>query len=447
VDCLRADHLSCYGYKRKTTPFIDFLASRGIKFENAFANGPFTAASFLSILASAYPLEFKDQLPLPPDAILISEVLQETGIRTAAINSNPYLSAFYGYNRGWHCFRDFLINNRKTFKKRRSFKRIRNVLPKTISEILHLARVYWSFTKSYESAETVTECAISWLSRNKDFPFFLWLHYMDLHEPYLIFNANFKRKYSKDIPRLLQVKFLNDMKRERIEPKTINGLVNIYDDKLSYVDENLKELHRFLIQERLVDNTLIVITSDHGQEFWDHGHFGHTARFYDEILHIPLILFGSKIKNVVDRRIVSQLDIAPTILNFYGVPVPRDYRGHNLLSRFSNPFVISEAAHNEEGIYISEHRIFPSNLRTYAIRTKKWKYIHGSRQHELYNLQKDPKETINIIDEERVKAEELKSIIRKHLLWEEKLQKQRERVLEKKRIHMKIKKLKFLDKI
>jgi len=117
------------------------------------------------------------------------------------------------------------------------------------------------------------------------------------------------------------------------------------------------------------------------------------------------------------------------------------------LSTSTNRFIISEAAHNEEGVYIRRHKIFPSNLRTYAIRTEKWKYICGKNQYELYNLEKDPKETRNITNEEKAKSKEFEVIIKEHMLWEEKLQKQRTITYEKERMRRKIKKLKSLGKI
>lgn len=270
---------------------------------------------------------------------------------------------------------------------------------------------------------------------------------MDLHEPYLIFDAKFERKYSTNISRLSQVEFLKDMKQKDIGSKNIRGIIDIYDDKLSYVDENLKELFHFLGDEGLLDHTLIVLTSDHGQEFWDHGCFGHIARFYDELLHIPLVLSGPEVKNRVSRSLVSQLDIGPTILNFHGIIAPKNYRGHNLLSPLANRFIISEAAHNEEGVYIMGHKIFPSILRTYAIRTERWKYIHRETERELYNLDEDSRQAKNLIDQEKAKAKEFEAIIRGHTLWEEKLQKQKTIVYEKERIRRRINRLKSLGKI
>ena len=98
VDCLRADHLNCYGYERRTMPFIDSLSTQGVKFEKFFATGHNTRSTFPSIFASVYPLELTSWLPLPQDIVLVSEILRQKGVKTAAVHSNPYLSSFYGYN-------------------------------------------------------------------------------------------------------------------------------------------------------------------------------------------------------------------------------------------------------------------------------------------------------------------------------------------------------------
>jgi arylsulfatase A-like enzyme len=253
---------------------------------------------------------------------------------------------------------------------------------------------------------------------------------MDLHETYFLFNTRIKQKYSRQISRLSQVILDRAWKRalKDREPKlaSIGGIINLYDDKLSYVDENLNELFSFLSSKEIVDSTLIILSSDHGQEFLDHGRVGHgSGGFYDEILHIPLILFGPRIQNGVNRRLVSQLDIAPTILNFYGIIAPKDYRGNNVLSTHTNRFVISEG--------------FPRQGPIYAIRTEKWKYIRAKRQRaQLYNLEEDLKETKNVIDEEGAEAKEIESIIEEHMLWEEKRRRQRAIVYEQERIRRKI---------
>ena len=261
---------------------------------------------------------------------------------------------------------------------------------------------------------------------------------MDLHEPYLLFNTRVKRKYSRKISRLSQVNLNRAWKRaleDRVSKRThasVRSIIDIYDDNLRYIDYNLNELFSFLSSKELVDSPLMILSSDHGQEFLDHGRVGHgSGNLYDEILHIPLILFGPGIQNRLNRSLVSQLDIALTILKFFEIIAPKDYRGYDALSSHTNRFILSEGYTRAQA------------QRIYAVRTEKWKYIGTKKQlAQFYNLEKDPKETKNVIDEEEAEAKEFEAIIEEHIEWEEKLRRQRAIVYEKERIRRKIRKLK-----
>ena len=455
IDCLRADHLSCYGYNRKTSPFIDYVADHGIKFVNAFANGPNTPPAFRAILASGYCFEFTLKEPLAPETPLISEILQKRGIKTVAIHSNPFLSAFYGYNRGWSYFKDFMSSNLDTTKQPRlDFNHlVTKYLPQQIHELTYAISVLINlYTKPYVEAETVTQAAIQWLKSNKNSSFFLWIHYMDLHEPYIIFNTYLHRHYSQGISKLKQIKLdrtwsklakkgaqdpggLHTKTEHSYDTDFIREVVNIYDDKLYYIDENLTKLFFFLEKEGLLDRTFLILTSDHGQEFLEHGGVGHgRGNLHDEIIHIPLVLFGLGQKKREEKCLVSQLDIAPTILQFFEINSPKEIRGKPLINNDEdkNHYVISEGY------------TYAQSDEIYAVRTETWKYIRTIKKNyvTLYNLGKDPKETKNLIDEEKEKARELEAIINKHLLQEEKIRMQRTLTYEKERIRRRLKKLK-----
>jgi arylsulfatase A-like enzyme len=254
---------------------------------------------------------------------------------------------------------------------------------------------------------------------------------------------NIKRKYSKKISRLTHAKLLT---KQDIGQEDIENIINIYDDKLRYVDGYLKELFDFLENEGLMNNTAIILTSDHGQAFLDHGEFGHSAKFYDENIYIPLILFGSEIEKQINDKLVSQIDIAPTVLYFYniGIPVPKEYKGHSLLSNYENDYIISEAAHNEKGVYIQSHKIFSSKFRTYAIRTKNWKYIHKEKECELYDLKKDQKEEYNVSNTHEEIMNKFSKILHHHLTKRKIINHERNK---KEEIRQKINDLKNLGKI
>ena len=386
IDCLRVNHLGCYGYSRKTSPFIDHLAKNGILFRKAYANGPFTLAAFPSILTSSYPLENGKYITLE-NRIFISEVLKKNNIKTAAIHSNPYLSKIFGYDRGFNYFEDFL---KPRIKRKRS--KVRESLSKIVHSYEPISRIV-SFLKKfyklpclpYTSAETITKYAIEWLKKNYSNRFFLWLHYMDLHVPYLILNTSIERRFSKNLSRYQQVKILKPRR------KYLQQIINVYDDKLHYIDFNLNRLYQFLEDIGIEDEVVIIITADHGEEFYEHGSFGHIAKFYEEIIHIPLIIHGHE--RGVSDRLVSQLDLAPTILSLYGISSPKKYKGINLFSKQFREHVICEASHDEEGIYIQSFEIRKLKYASYSCITKKWKYIfYKGKMEELYDLEEDPHE-------------------------------------------------------
>jgi len=274
---------------------------------------------------------------------------------------------------------------------------------------------------------------------------------MDLHEPYIIFNNRLKRHFSIGISKLKQIKLnrtWSDLARRgarllgnlhtKIESVCnddfIRSIINIYDDKLRYIDENLAKLFLFLEKEGLLDHTFLILTSDHGQEFLEHDGVGHgRGNLHDEIIHIPMILFGPEIKKHTEKRMVSQLDIAPTILKLFGINPPKQFRGKPLINNNDKkPYVISEGY------------TYAQTDKIYAIRTKRWKYIKTIKNNQalLYDLEKDPKETKNIISEEKAKAKEFEAILNKHLLWEKRIRIQRALIYEKERINKKLKKLK-----
>jgi len=425
IDCLRTDHLNCYGYNRETTPFINSIAKRGTLFRNAFANGPFTSAAFPAILTSTYPLKNGRYITLN-NRIFVSESLQEKGIKTAAIHSNPYLSDYMGYNRGFDYFEDF-INYSESME--REVKRVRGwrhfvfvILDKYpfLKKILtFFKKIIFSgisaraskkdkaVTSPYVPAETITKYAINWLEKNYSSPFFLWIHYMDLHEPYLIGDINIRQKYSRRLSKssILQIKKDN-----------IQDIINLYDDKLSYIDANLKLLFHFLKDTKILDNVSIILTSDHGQQFYEHNIFGHRVNYFEETIHIPLIVYGGHSKEKQLDKIVCQLEIAPTILSLYDITPPPSYEGFNLFSDFKRHFIISETSYDERGSYIENHKMYPPKFVSFCYRTEEWKYIfYSDKPEELYNLKEDPAEKNNITSKCPEIIDEVKKALKEHM--------------------------------
>ena len=188
IDALRADHLSCLGYHRKTTPQLDEIAKHGILFKNAISNGASTPTSFRPILTSTYHSMYNDDRYLSKYRLTIQEALKRHGYSTAAFHSNPYLSGYFGYNRGFDTFVEI-----SDFKKGDLFKGIEtkgfeSLFHKFLFELklmkFKLKKLY-KFSKGevYAKANTLNEKAIAWLKEHPE-KFFIWLHYMDVHTPY-----------------------------------------------------------------------------------------------------------------------------------------------------------------------------------------------------------------------------------------------------------------------
>jgi arylsulfatase A-like enzyme len=433
IDCLRVDHVGCYGYSRNTTPFIDALASKGTIFTHFFANGPFTSAAFPAILSSSYALDNGKVISLK-GRTLVSEILQKEGITTAGVHSNPYLSSQFGYDRGFDYFEDYMTFS---FSSRSSFfTKILQRGNNTIDSLLKpgFSREAKSVIKNviklrdepFVSAKTITTLAMKWIKSIIPNPFFLWIHYMDIHEPYVILNTDIEQNFSLEISKLRQSQLLSNKK------KYISDIVSVYDDKLRYIDSQIKRLYNFLSDLDVNNNSSLIITSDHGQEFYEHGDFGHTAKYYDEILHIPLIVHGIPIS--VASTLRSQVDIAPTILSLFEITSPPEYQGSSLLSNINNEIVISESSHDETRNSLIESDSSSHPCISYACRTRQWKYISQFKEEELYSLREDPAETSNLIRDHSDIALELQDTINQH--------KKYQAHTEKKRISESIKKMK-----
>jgi len=433
IDTLRANHLSCYGYYRKTSPTIDRLAREGVLFKNAFSNGPWTPFSFPSILTSTYPLQFPFNFHLSSDRITISEVLKKNGYSTAAFHSNPYLSRFYGYDRGFDVFSDFLfteermevgenhiLQSMEKIIKKILNERTYNLLSKLRKIVSKKWKKLMEFDQRYiEDAGSINKKAVEWL-RNVKEPFFLWIHYMDVRMGYI--PPKKCLEYLKDfnsspdetkIRKLCEKKYRHKYSRKQsFSDEEIKLFIDLYDAEIRYVDGHIKLLINEVNNMDLTYDTLIVITADHGEEFLEHGDIAHGPKLYDELLHVPLIFHAPELGKGVIDDLVSLIDLAPTIVDILGIEKPKQWLGESLL-----PLIRSNKKRTNRGI-ISE--VLHDGRRKICYRTKKWKLIfdEGGNRYELYDLERDKKEINNVAKEYPEVVEALSSKIKEHILLE-----------------------------
>lgn len=386
IDTLRADHLSCYGYERITTPHIDGIAAQGIIFKNVVAPSSWTAPSMASLFTSTYPInhgvvhgiKFRKEKKeiLSDELVTLPEILQKKGYTTFGVSSNHHLTEELGFARGFDYFE----------------------------------------YQGWKNAELVNRIVCSWEDTlRQSEKYFLWIHYNDPHIPY-VGRSPWIESYAAQSPdqalrasrksksHLRLNEFIPTLKED---PQSLSDLVALYDSEISYVDFHIGELMKKL---ELDKDTLIIITSDHGEEFLDHGQLGHGKNLHRETVNIPLIIKQpySSNKETVESY-VKLIDIMPTILDLINVNFPEQTLGKSVWER--NGFLlwlrkIVSGKDTSDFSFIELDRQFSMK----SIMTPQWKYIYNyeDETEQLYNIAADLLEVDNLVDKEEKQRDWLK---------------------------------------
>ncbi|ELZ94781.1 arylsulfatase [Haloferax mucosum ATCC BAA-1512] len=422
VDSLRADHLAQYGYDRDTMPALDRLAETGTVFENAFSNGPYTRISVPSFQTSHH-LAYEAMDEFPTIASILST---ESDTTTAVVGTQTGIGLVDGDFRfdetidlGRDSYHETATSERSLTEKlrdqiNRPATKISKYLQRRENERLYNAlRTPYNVLfedggfqyLGYTSAERVTDRALSWLESNADSDFFLWVHYMEAHRPYGVHD---------DDPAYLDSPLDEDrikalMKKAGLRPDEITDrerqlLIDLYDSDVRYCSRHLDRLFDGLESRGLWSDCNILFSSDHGEEFREHGAFFHRNYPYDELTHVPLLV---KTPTVDTPARISEprelLDLAPTITSFH-LPesVTPEFEGTHLFTGDART-VFSLGQPNE---------IAPA----VAVRTDEWKLITSNSVDQLYDLTADPAEARNVIDDNPDVAAELRDRIPEHLV-------------------------------
>ena len=341
VDCLRADHLSFMGYTRETSPFIDSLAKNGMTFTEAIVNGAGTFASFTALMSSTYPFMGNFERL---NRRTIAEVLSERGYLTAGFNDNGFLSPYFGFDRGFNHFNCLSVQQKKGRLGKFKF-----FLDKA-------RRVLGRYSMN---GQTITKLVVDWLKENYKQDFFLWIHYMDVHGPHYA-PKSYYTKINVKPPSPRELISLNK-KLSRAEEFYKKGLISsqdvellkaTYDAEIRYVDDCIKILFNTLEKLGIKNKTAVIITGDHGEEFFEHGGYHSNLNLYDEMIRVPLIVYGPKIPKKQINRQVEQIDIAPTILGILGEEPDINFIGKDLTNNPGSKYVITEAAYYSGGVQL-----------------------------------------------------------------------------------------------
>jgi len=387
VDTLRADFLGCYGNNQVRTPNIDNLAKNGVIFANAIAQASLTTPSHASILTGTYVRTHgsRDNCEFIYDSIpSIAEILRNSGYATAAfVSAYPLKANCSGIDRGFEVFNDH-------------FSRLEPCRKLMISRLLDQLRVTKN-DRAEQNAENVNAKALYWLRKNYRKKFFLWIHYYDPHAPYLP-PRRFRAMYSSNYHGRVNGYQYDLQFWQKAISEDISEMISLYKGEVSYTDEQIGILLSRMERLDLFKNTMIVFTSDHGEGLSEHGHYFDHRTLYDHDIKVPLILSGKDLlhgERLVNKQVQS-IDIMPTILDLLGIPIPKAIEGASLTNlMFGKDTNWTEESYSERREYVS-------------IRTPYWKLIvlEGGIA-ELYNLERDNRETQNIIDSKNNVASEL----------------------------------------
>jgi arylsulfatase A-like enzyme len=423
IDCLRGDFVGCINKQSRLTPNIDRLAADSLVFTKAFANGPGTNQSFPAILTSTYFL-IHGGMHLRPHYITLAETLRRKGFKTAAFHSNAFLSRSLGWNYGFTEFYDFM-NGLKSpsalITRKQNLKNIVNWLSKTFrlnrfTYIQYLLKKYYykfaDFQIPYLDAKELNNHVIKWLQTKKPEKLFLWIHYMDPHVPYIP-----PEKYLSDFSsRQDAFKYNCSINFEKIAEKDLEILRNLYVGEVKYVDEYIGQLWRYLEENNLLEDALIILLADHGHAFMEHDRFGHAFDIlYNEVLHVPLLIYGLKESKQIDFP-VQLLDISPTILELLNIEKPSSFIGdsflHTLNDKQQSSPIFSESARPD----LINLRYDLTKKAVSCIKAP-YKLITNQLKEtvELYDIEKDFNEKRNLVDSNKDLYEDMLTLIQKHL--------------------------------
>jgi arylsulfatase A-like enzyme len=391
VDALRADHLQCYGYARATSPRIDRLAAEGVRFSHAFAQSNCTELSLGSLYTSLYPSMHGVQrragtasrLSQPIETL--AEQMRDAGLQTYGLMTNPYLKREWGLTQGYDQIDEFRSG-------------YRGLLPVRILHELHMIELPELIAHlDVPRAKTVVDDAIRVLESTHGHPFFLHLHFMDVHHPYIPpepYQEMFKTPGASALSaarlwyRSWSVFQMLPSDQPLLPESDLLRIKDLYDGAIRYTDDEIGRLLDELARLGLAENTLVVFTADHGDEFLEHGDIFHkTPALYDELIHVPLIVRGPGLatnRNV--DSIVRHIDLLPTLLDLFGLPPLAAAQGRSL-----RPLLTGEAGW-------TELPAFSQSYEYVSVRTPEHKLMYDLRRDTSYcfDLATDPGEQTNV---------------------------------------------------
>lgn len=422
LDALRADHLGCYGYNKPTSPMIDYIAKKGLIFSNCFSTTNTTDPSVTSIFSGLYPRSHgivHHSYKVTDEEIesfnkrgikLLPEILKEKGYTTFGLDwLGRWHQKGYDYYHG--------INTSRTSQKKligeigKVLKKISlyNITKKIYQ--LHFFRKLFGKIELYGNDPILTKKTIELIKNTKATPFFIFLHYYDTHAPYVCSRKYKKRFYDSDT-KLVNNKSFGEIKNLKMrefyekwtkKEKNFANIIARYDGSIRHLDDQIKEIMYALKQSGKLNDTLIVITSDHGENLTENEILFDHHGLYEGSLKVPLIIAlpdNLPKKNI--KALVQHVDIMPTLLSILKIDQKIEFDGFDMMGRINNEHEVRDFVYAEEVEFQKRRCIRTKNFKLIFpidpnnLNCSRCGVVHGGGTAELYDVQKDPNESKNI---------------------------------------------------
>jgi arylsulfatase A-like enzyme len=397
LDTVRAKSLSLYGYLRDTSPNLERLAQSGVRFDRAIATAPWTLPTHASMFTGRYPYEmgFDWLHPMPSEPLTLAEALTAEGYATAGFVANlTFCTREFGLDRGFMRYEAGTVDAEAIM----TAPQVGHLLGR--NEALR-ARLTGGDQPARKRGDAVTRSFLDWQARQGQRPFFAFLNYFDAHDPYLP-PEEFAVRYAGKRP----IGNFDYLKAEELSPEEIQQLSDAYDGAIAFLDYQLGVLLRELEQRSVLDRTVVVVTSDHGEQFGEHGLMSHLNSLYLPLLHVPLVV-SMPGRTPAGTRVVAPVslrDLPSTVMDLAGLGHRARFPGESLARRWSSPGGRREEASEPILAEIQQAWGQPASAPAMkgpmkSVLAWPWHYIKnlGTQEEELYDLSTDGEEERNLI--------------------------------------------------
>lgn len=439
VDALSANHLGCYGYNKDISPNIDNMAKQGVLFKNCFVNWVGSEPSFTTIASGMDPQVHG----ITNAALKITDeekqILKNVNIKMLAefLKENDYITIGLAWMGKWHKRGfDFYYDPADRTERAKREKFLSDILAhfpklKRIASKLYCGAFSFIRRKisGYTDGRSLTNLALDLIEKHKDDKFFIFMHFEDVHTPYICPKDYIIKSEPNDfLVKDMLDRMENKDYREIYETwwgkiKYTSEIIDLYDGCIKKVDDQIKRVIEKTKELDLFDNTIFIITGDHGESMIEHDVYFTHHQLFEESIQIPLIFHYPKhiMTNTINHSLIQQDSITPTILDLLGIK-NQDYEFDGISLK---PCLINNTDLSKPYILIAEGG---HCQKEYGVRTKKFKFIqpdmsvkcdlclnyHGGKQ-MLFNLENDPKEQRNLLDKNEKTAQEFKKLIQSTL--------------------------------